>query len=228
MPTFRVGLVTEPQGRLPVKRPGSGDCSASAIVILGPLAGLVLGIVARLWMRLISKAPEFSWSGTIFIVLAFTVAGTGHGVSWAVRRAGARRRWSTVARTAAVVLTLPIFTGAGAMMLPTVLGASVAGARTDWPRTARVVAAAMALPMPMPIIIAIGLVGDGVTPRRLLGALLLVATYAAIVRSLHTTLASVDDGWRMPRLVRILVGIASAVLLVLVVTSVVGIATGSS
>ncbi|HSP27497.1 MAG TPA: hypothetical protein VLN74_03025, partial [Ilumatobacteraceae bacterium] len=49
--------------------------SSWQIVLIGPFAGAALGVVARWWMRLISDDPEFTWSGTIFIVLAFTVMG---------------------------------------------------------------------------------------------------------------------------------------------------------
>lgn len=200
--------------------------TSGGIVVLGVVAGAGLGAVARGWMRLVSDDPGFSWSGTIFIVLAFTVAGAGHGVARAVRRAGVRRRWSTTARVAAIVLTLPIFTGAGAMMLPTVLGASAAGARRDWPRAVRAVA--LALAVPAPVVIVGQLAADGLTPRRLLGVLLLVATYAVIVRNVRATLVPVDDGWRMSRRVRLLVTVSAAVLLALVVLSSVGVATGDS
>jgi hypothetical protein len=37
------------------------------------LTGLVLGVIARFWMRWISTDPEFSLSGTIFIVGAFAL-----------------------------------------------------------------------------------------------------------------------------------------------------------
>lgn len=190
-------------------------------VLLGSLSGLGLGVVARWWMRLLTEDPDFSWSGTIFIVLAFMVAGSGHGMSWFARRVGARRRWSTAARVTAVALTLPIFTAAGAMMLPTVLGASVASSRSDWPRGARVAAAALAVPVP--IVIVIDLAADSVTWRRLFGVLLLAATYTAIVRSLQATVAPLDDGWRMPRRMRVVLAVAASALLVLVATSVVGI-----
>jgi hypothetical protein len=172
-------------------------------------------------MRLITDDPEFSWSGTIFIVLAFTVAGAGHGVAWAVRRAGVRRRWSTTARVAAGVLTLPIFAGAGGMMLPTVFGASVAGARTDWPRAARVAAALVAIPVP--VIIGADLVDNGITPGVLLGALLMVATYGVVVRSSYAIVAPITDGWRLPRIVRVVTVVAVAMFVLFTVISAVGL-----
>ena len=186
-----------------------------------PFAGAALGVVARCWMRLITDDPEFSWGGTIFIVLAFTVAGTAHGVAWAVRRAGVRRRWSTTARVVAGLLTLPIFTGAGAMMLPTVFGATVASARTDWPRTARLVAALIAIPVP--IIIATDLVDNGITPAVLLGAVLMGATYIVVIRSSYAIVAPIADGWRLPRFVRVLTLVAVAMVVLFAVLSAVGL-----
>jgi hypothetical protein len=172
-------------------------------------------------MRLIADDPDFSWSGTIFIVVAFTIAGAGHGVAWAVRRAGVRRRWSTTARVAAGALTLPIFAGAGAMMLPTVFGASVAGARTDWPRAARLAAALVAIPVP--VIIGTDLVENGITPGVVLGVVLMVATYAAVVRSSYAIVAPIADGWRLPRFVRVLMVVAVAMVVVFTVFSAVGL-----
>jgi hypothetical protein len=40
------------------------------IVVVAPFAGAALGVVARCWMRLITEDSEFTWSGTIFIVVA--------------------------------------------------------------------------------------------------------------------------------------------------------------
>jgi hypothetical protein len=187
----------------------------------GPFAGAALGVVARCWMRLISDDPEFSWGGTIFIVLAFTIAGAGHGVAWAVRRAGVRRRWSTTARVAAGVSTLPIFAGAGAMMLPTVFGAAVAGARTDWPRVARLAAGLVAIPVP--IIIGADLVDNGITPAVVLGVVLMVATYGVVVRSSYAIVAPITDGWRLPRIVRVVTVVAVAMVVALTVVSAVGL-----
>jgi hypothetical protein len=191
------------------------------IVVGAPFAGATLGVVARCWMRLITDDPEFSWSGTIFIVLAFTIAGAGHGVAWAVRRTGVRRRWSTTARVAAGVLTLPIFAGAGAMMLPTVFGVSVAGARTDWPRAARLAAAFVAIPVP--IIIGTDLVESGITPGVLLGVVLMVVTYTIVVRSSYAVVAPIADGWRLPRIVRVFTVVAVAMVVVFTVFSAVGL-----
>jgi hypothetical protein len=49
---------------------------ALAITGAGFLAGVIWGALARLWMRWTSTEPEFTWSGTLFIVAAFAVFGT--------------------------------------------------------------------------------------------------------------------------------------------------------
>ena len=79
-------LIEHPRSHGRVGRP------AWQIAIVAPFAGVLIGTVARWWMRLITDEPEFSWNGTIFIVGAFTVAATGHGIAWASRRADLRRR----------------------------------------------------------------------------------------------------------------------------------------
>jgi hypothetical protein len=191
------------------------------IVVGAPFAGAGLGVVARGWMRLITDDAEFSWSGTIFIIVAFAIAGAGHGVAWVVRRAGVRRRWSTTARVVAGVSTLPLFMGAGGMMLPTVFGASVASARTAWPRTARLAAALVAIPIP--IIIGLDLVDRGLTPGVLLGMVLMIATYAVVVRSSHAIAAPIADGWRLPRIVRVVIAVALVIAVLLIVVLAVGL-----
>jgi hypothetical protein len=152
-------------------------------------------------MRLVTEEPEFSWTGTIFIVLAFTLAALGHAVAWAARQRGARRRWTTPARFVGGVLTMALFGGAGAVMLPTVVGASLARWRGDWRRSARVVAALAATPVPLGLVV--DLVDAGVTAGRLLGLLLIVGTYSVVVTTTRWVVEPIADGWRLPRAVRI-------------------------
>jgi len=62
----------------------------------GVVAGLVCGVLARVLMRVVSVVsddePEFSWSGTIFIVLLFVLA----AVPGAMLAAGYRGRGRSV------------------------------------------------------------------------------------------------------------------------------------
>ena len=50
-------------------------------LLRGLIGGCALGVFARLWMRLIAEDPDFTWNGTIFIVLAFTIFGVTQTIS---------------------------------------------------------------------------------------------------------------------------------------------------
>lgn len=102
----------------------------------GAAVGAAYGVALRAWMRLVSTDPGFSWSGTGYVVGAFTVLGAMAGLVTAGRRRG--WRWRLVAgRGAGIVLSLGCFTGAGALMLPTIVPAALGWARTDWSRRLR-------------------------------------------------------------------------------------------
>jgi phosphoglycerol transferase MdoB-like AlkP superfamily enzyme len=96
------------------------------IILAAVFGGLVLGIVARLWMRWISTDPEFSWGGTLGIVIAFTIFATTQATIYVLRRRVISRRLTSVIRGVGTFFTLPIFTAAGAVMFPTVILASIA------------------------------------------------------------------------------------------------------
>jgi hypothetical protein len=92
--------------------------------VLGLLAGLAWGVVARAWMRYISEVPEFSWTGTAVIVGMSGLSGLSLGALEALRRRG-RGRWR-------VLLALPaalLFVSPGALMFPAALfgGLAVSG-----------------------------------------------------------------------------------------------------
>jgi hypothetical protein len=136
-----------------------------------------------------------------------------------------RRRWSTVARFVGGVLTLPLFVGAGAIMLPTVVGASLARWRPDWRRWARVLVAVIA--MPSPLMLLVDAVRDGPHPRTVLGLVLVAATYSLIVASMRSIVAPLDDGWRMPRAARVVLVVAGVLGLLMIAMFTVGIATAT-
>ena len=96
------------------------------IILVAVLGGLVLGVIARLWMRWISTEPAFTWSGTIFIVLAFAIFTSAQATVYVLRRRVKTRRLTSVIRGGGIFLTLPLFTGAGGGMFPTVALASIA------------------------------------------------------------------------------------------------------
>lgn len=183
-----------------------------AAVALGTIAAVALGILARLWMRLIAESPDFTWGGTIFIVMGFTIFGLTQSVTALARR----RRWrpwaARAARAVGFVGLLPLFVGAGAVMVPTVIGGGLAVWRTGWPRIAR---GALALVAAVPVIVVSrGIVDDfGWSVRSLAGIAAMVVIYGIIVRATRATLSRPVNGWRF-RTVALVVGLAAAVLLV--------------
>ena len=191
---------------------------------IGFVSGVALGAVARLWMRWISDDPEFSWGGTIFIVTAFALLGMTQGIAAAARLGGRRRAVVTVARAFGVVGMMTIFAGAGAIMLPTVVGGGLAVYRTDWRRWLRVLFAVVALP---PVVaVTVGIVDEIGVVRGVPQVVLFFAIYALVIWAVRATLAPLRDGWRMNRLVRgVLIGIAVLLALFLVV-SITGIRGG--
>jgi hypothetical protein len=102
------------------------------VLAVGVFGGFVLGAVARGWMRLISDKPEFTWAGTAFIVLGFTVFGLAQSTVALARRHALPRRRLNVVRVIGIVCMLQLFFAAGAIMFPTVFGAGLAVARRGW------------------------------------------------------------------------------------------------
>ncbi len=174
----------------------------SALIIpLGALGGLTLGVIARAWMRWITTDPEFTWSGSIFIVLGFVLFFTGHSLVLLGRKKGWSRTWLTVARVIAAILSLGVFGAAGASMFPTVLTASLGLGRTDWPRPVRRVLIVLSLIIPVFIVRDIGsdFGWNVVTAGRII---LYVLIYHIIISAARITASPQGDSWRMKRAVR--------------------------
>jgi hypothetical protein len=104
-------------------------------LILGGASGMLWGIVARIWMRLISDRPEFSWGGTLWIVVAFACLGGLAGWTRAARRAGGQGWRLGALRIIAFLAVVPLATGAGAFLVVGVVvpGALALGQRRWWP-----------------------------------------------------------------------------------------------
>jgi len=130
---------------------------AAKTLALGFLGGMTVGVLARVWMRWISTDPEFSWSGSIFIVMSFTIFFTAQSIVAIFRRRVRSRRATTLVRVLGVLLSLPLFSAAGAVMLPTVAIASIVlwtGVLNKFGgkgRVARVVLLALSLAIPINI-----------------------------------------------------------------------------
>lgn len=99
-------------------------------VVAGALLGLGWASVMRTWMRYISTDPDFSWSGTIFILVAGTIVGSVLGFARKRRRAGGVGWWRLS------ILSLMLLGAGGAVMWPSVvLGAAAIGRlRPRWLR----------------------------------------------------------------------------------------------
>ena len=92
-------------------------------LLVGALIGLGWGVLMRLWMRLIAADPEFSWAGTLFIVLGAVVVGVVLGLARLRRSRGGQGWWRLS------ILSLAILGLGGAVMWPTVLAWGAAFAR---------------------------------------------------------------------------------------------------
>jgi apolipoprotein N-acyltransferase len=84
---------------------------------LGFLLGALVGALARWWMRLIATdTPEFSWSGTFFIIMIFAFAGLLSGLVVGARRRGWVGTPMAVARLFGILATVILSMGQGMLM----------------------------------------------------------------------------------------------------------------
>jgi hypothetical protein len=196
--------MTDLANRLNLSVQAAPDKPARPILMLaaGLFGGLTLGILARAWMRLISEDPEFTWNGTIFIVGGFTMFGFTQSVV-AVARRRAQRRWAlTMVRVVGTIGLMPLFIGAGAIMLPTVVAGGLARARVEWSHVVRWICLSLAA-VPV-LIVGRGFVDSfGWSLHAFVGFLTMVALYATIVSATRFTFTAQADGWRIKRWVPI-------------------------
>lgn len=82
----------------------------------GAVLGLAWGLSARIWMRAITDAPGFSWTGTLMILGLATWLGLGSGLLAAARRGGRKPWWALLGAPG-----LLLFAGPGMVMLPAAL-----------------------------------------------------------------------------------------------------------
>ena len=161
-------------------------------IALGFFVGITVGVVARAWMRWISTEPEFSWAGTIFIVIAFTIFFTVQSIVTVFRRRVRSRTATTLVRIFGVIFSLQLFFAAGAVMFPTVVIASI----VLWTeglkrlgrkgRIARVVL--LALSLIIPINSSKDIISDFGWTIPTLGRILLFATiYSLVIIALRPT-----------------------------------------
>ena len=112
-------------------------------VAAGFVLGAGWGVLARVYMRLVSTDPAFSWTGTLFIVGLSAVFGAVLGLVHAARVRGGRAWWRL-----AVLPGLLLFAGPGVVLFPAVLlGGCAWGTRAWWPARALAAAVVAALPV---------------------------------------------------------------------------------
>jgi hypothetical protein len=194
---------------------------APAVLGAGLGAGVAWGVLARGWMRVISTDPEFTASGSLFIVGAFAVAATAQALALV-----ARRRRSPALRGAGRVVGLvgmfPLFIGAGATMLPTVVGGGLALGQRGWPRPVRALAVVVAA---APIVaVTVALVDDfGLGLRLVVGVVGIVVIYAGVDVAVTASLGRRVDAPPLPRALRVAALVASTAFLLVATVGVAGL-----
>ncbi|MEK7410693.1 MAG: hypothetical protein AAB327_04800 [Actinomycetota bacterium] len=182
------------------------------IIPCGFFGGFLLGVIARAWMRWISTDPEFTWAGTIGILVGFVLFFTAHATVLFGKRKEWSRSWLTVARVVAVIFSFLLFSAQGAIMLPTVLLIALATSRTDWPKSLRRIIFLPGLIIPVIVVKDIG--ADFGWGLETVGRILLyVLIYSLVIAAARVTAAPLHDSWRMNRRVRsaILILLAASV-----------------
>ena len=203
-------IATTAPGLLPARSERQRTAMTLAAGLLG---GLCLGIVARAWMRLIAEDPAFTWSGTLFIVVGFTVFGLMQRLV-AVARRRAMPRWKlTSIRVLGAIAMVPLFGAAGALMFPTVIGGGLALVRVDWRTVTRVLCAVVASgPV---LFVGSQLVQTfGWSLHSAAGFVALITVYSALIYATQPTFAPVADGWHLPRWARIAIPVLVCLLFV--------------
>ncbi len=176
------------------------------VLVAGLVGGFAWGVFARVWMRFISTDPQFTWNGTLFIVIGFGVAGLAQSAAYLGRRAHLRRPQMTALRVATFAGLLPLGMAAGGPAFPTIVLAPLALTHVDWSRRARIAVGAVAM---LPVLFVARILSEDLPfVRTVVGFLWFLVIYAGIVWAAGFTLAPQLDGWRAPRAVRV-VGLAA-------------------
>lgn len=154
-------------------------------------AGAAWGVVARVWMRYVTTNPEFSWPGTLFIVIGFAVAFVGQAGVYLARRRPAGRTGFFVVRLLAVVTLLPLSFGAGAFGFPVIVLTPPAVIRRGWNRWLRVSLGAL-------VVVVVGALSASFLSeldlaRAVFGTVWFVAIYAVLVWVVCFSFAGRDD-----------------------------------
>ena len=168
------------------------DRAPSLLVLVASfLAGAALGIVARIWMRFVTTHPEFSWEGTLFIVIGFGVVFLGQAGVYLGRRSGVRPFNMVLLRVLAIVTLVPLARAGGAIAFPVIVFAPLAIIRTGWNRWLRLLTGVLAV---IPgVFVAITLFSDLGAIRAMIGVAWFVLIYGILVWAVSFSFASRDD-----------------------------------
>jgi hypothetical protein len=168
------------------------DRASTAVVLAASFAvGTSLGAVGRVWMRFVTTREEFSWSGTLFIVVGFGVAFAGQAGVYLARRNRTSRRAFIGLRVLALVTLLPLSFGAGALGFPVIVLAPLAVIRTGWNRWLRILLGVLALSAVVGV--AANLFSDLDLTRAAVGSVWFGAIYAVLVWAVCFSFAAQDD-----------------------------------
>jgi hypothetical protein len=105
-------------------------------------AGVVWGVLARVWMRLVTDSPEFSWFGSLMIVALAAFHGLVTALAVELLRQGRSGWWRLLA-----VPGLLLFAGPGMLFLPALVVGGVALARLTPARVLVALAAVSVTPV---------------------------------------------------------------------------------
>jgi hypothetical protein len=154
----------------------------------GFFGGIALGGIARAFMRLFSDDPEFSWSGTLFIVGLFAVFGTVQALVAVVRRASRTRLVTTSTRALGGFTVFLLGLGPGMMMLPALWCAPLAYWHRSWRSAVRRTLIGVAL-VDAGVLVVLALATAGMDPGTLAGVVLFIGVYVTITWVAGATLA---------------------------------------
>lgn len=153
----------------------------------GLALGLVTGCVARGFMALLTEDPEFTWTGTSFILGVFAVTGLAFAGAYDLKVRHRSRWWKLLALPAAV-----IGFGPGAIMVPPIVGMAVVASRNRW---ARICGALVLLAYLAFLPTLVGSSDEPFTSRTIAGFAVMLGVCAAVAAGLRAAVT----GWAPKR-----------------------------
>jgi hypothetical protein len=148
-------------------------------------------------MRVISDDPEFTWNGTLGIVIGFAVFGFAQA-NVRSARTNTRRFVLTASRLFGGISMLPLFVAAGAQMAPTVVCGALALAHPTWRRRTRGALVAIAT---IPVLFVVGNLWHtfGLSLQIVVGVGGLLAIYIVVIWAARSTFEPRPDGGGLSR-----------------------------